>query len=123
MGNDAAIAGRRRDIKVTGLIGVAHFLSHFYQLTLPALFPLIHAEEGIGYAALGALVTVFFFLSGAFQTPAGFLVDRLGGRRMLIGGMALLAASIVALSDPDVAAALDRSRAEKTANVPEAPSG
>jgi len=91
---DSAIAGRRRDIKVTGLIGTAHFLSHYYQLTLPALFPLIHAEEGIGYAALGALSSIFFFLSGVFQTPAGFLVDRIGGRRMLIGGMVLLAGSI-----------------------------
>ena len=91
---DAAIAARRRDIKVTGLVGTAHFLSHYYQLTLPALFPLIHAEEGISYGALGALTTVLFFTSGVLQTPAGFLVDRIGGRRMLIGGMTLLAASI-----------------------------
>jgi MFS family permease len=91
---DAAVADRRRDIKVSSLIGVVHFSSHFYQLSLPALFPLIHARDGISYVMLGALSTIFFFTSGVLQTPAGFLVDRIGGRRVLIGGMILLASSI-----------------------------
>lgn len=90
---DAALAARRLDIKVISLIGVAHFLSHMYQLALPALFPLIHRVEGIGYAELGVLSSVFFLTSGLCQAPAGFLVDRIGARPVLIGGMLLLTGS------------------------------
>lgn len=90
---DAALAARRLDIKVISLIGVAHFLSHIYQLALPALFPLIHRVEGFGYAELGVLSSVFFLTSGLCQAPAGFLVDRIGARPVLIGGMLLITGS------------------------------
>ena len=51
---DAALATRKLDIKVISLIGVAHFLSHCYQLALPALFPIIYRVEGIGIACSAA---------------------------------------------------------------------
>ena len=90
---DAALATRKLDIKVISLIGVSHFLSHCYQLSLPALFPLIHRVEGIGFTELGVLSSVFFLTSGLCQAPAGFLVDRVGARPVLIGGMLLLTGS------------------------------
>ena len=90
---DAALATRKLDIKVISLIGVSHFLSHCYQLALPALFPLIHRVEGIGFAELGVLSSVFFLTSGLCQAPAGFLVDRIGARPVLIGGMLLITGS------------------------------
>lgn len=98
----------RRDGKVISLIGLGHFASHFYQLSLPALIPLIHRGEGTSYTQLGLLVTLFFLASGVFQTPAGFLVDRIGARPVLIGGLVLLAGGIalmgVAPSYPVLAA-------------------
>jgi FSR family fosmidomycin resistance protein-like MFS transporter len=39
---------------VVGLIGAGHFLSHFYLLTLPPLFPLLKAEFGVSYIASSA---------------------------------------------------------------------
>jgi len=90
---DAALATRKLDIKVISLIGVSHFLSHCYQLSLPALFPLIHRVEGIGFTELGVLSSVFFLTSGLCQAPAGFLVDRIGARPVLIGGMLLITGS------------------------------
>ncbi len=87
---DAAAAATRRDVKVISLIGVAHLLSHVYHLSLPALFPIIHEIEGITYAELGVLASVFFVVSGLCQAPAGFLVDRVGARPVLIGGMFLI---------------------------------
>jgi MFS family permease len=87
---DAAIAATRRDVKVISLIGVVHLLSHVYHLALPALFPIIHKVEGISYAELGILASVFFITSGLCQAPAGFLVDRVGARPVLIAGMFLI---------------------------------
>lgn len=94
----AATADGTRDIKVISLIGVSHYLSHVYQLALPALFPLINRFEGISYIDLGVLTSVFFLTSGLGQTPAGFLIDKWGARPALFGGMALLAGSTAAFS-------------------------
>src|SRR5690242_18604066 len=77
-----------------GLIGVAHFFSHFLQLTLPPLFPLLKTVFGVPYVALGLAMTVFYAASGIGQTLSGFLVDRIGALRVLLAGMALFAAAI-----------------------------
>ncbi len=73
------------------MVGLAHSLSHFFQLALPPLFPLLKAEFGVSYAALGVLVGVFYVSSGIMQFAAGFAVDRVGARPVLLSGMALLA--------------------------------
>jgi MFS family permease len=92
---DATVSARR-DVKVMGLVGAAHSLSHFYQLALPPLFPFIKDEFGVGYAELGLLATLFYATSGVAQTPAGFLVDRFGARNVLFVGLGLLAAATAA---------------------------
>ena len=62
------------------MVGLAHSLSHFFQLALPPLFPLLKAEFGVSYAVLGSLIGVFYALSGLTQFAAGFIVDRFGAR-------------------------------------------
>jgi MFS family permease len=101
---DSLAAGTfRRDVKIIGLIGSAHCLSHFFQLVLPPLFPLLKAEFGVGYTTLGALVSVFYVASGLCQFGAGFAVDRFGARPVLFGGISLLAGgALVAGFMPDV---------------------
>ena len=89
--NTAPDLSFRRDAKVIGLVGVAHSLSHFFQLALPPLFPLLRDEFDVSFAALGALVAVFYVASGITQFAAGFAVDRVGARPVLLGGIALLA--------------------------------
>ncbi len=71
------------------MIGSGHGLSHFYLLALPPLFPLLIDEFDTSYAALGFLLTLFNLSSGTFQIPAGFLVDRIGARIVLLGGLAI----------------------------------
>jgi MFS transporter, FSR family, fosmidomycin resistance protein len=83
-----------RDAAIVGTISAAHFCSHFYQFTLPLLFPRIQAEYGVGFTELGLLVTVFYASSGFAQTAAGFLVDHVGPARVLAAGLGLLAASM-----------------------------
>jgi FSR family fosmidomycin resistance protein-like MFS transporter len=81
----------RRDARVIGVVAGAHLLSHFFQLALPPLFPLLRAEFGASYAVLGTLVGVYYAASGITQFAAGFAVDRLGARPVLLAGLALAA--------------------------------
>jgi len=74
-----------------GVVGLAHAVSHFLQLALPPVFPLLRAEFGVSYAALGTLVGVFYAASGITQFVSGFAVDRLGARPVLLAGLALMA--------------------------------
>ena len=92
----AAVSSFRADAKVIGLVSVAHGFSHFYQLCIPPLFPLLKDEFGVGYAALGAAMAVFYAVSGVLQTAAGFFVDRFGARAILLAGVALVAAGTLA---------------------------
>jgi MFS family permease len=90
----SAIATHRRDIQIMGAIGIAHFFSHFFQLVLAPLFPLISTDLGISNVELGLLVSVFFVASAGFQTPSGFLVDRIGARPVLIGGLGMMSVAV-----------------------------
>jgi MFS transporter, FSR family, fosmidomycin resistance protein len=83
-----------RDVAIVATISAAHFCSHFYQFTLPLLFPRIAQEYGVGFTELGLVVTVFYASSGFAQTAAGFLVDHVGPARVLAAGLGLLAASM-----------------------------
>jgi MFS family permease len=80
-----------------GLIGAGHFMSHFYGLTLPPMFPIFKAEFGVSYAALGLLMAAYSLIGGLLQAPVGYLVDRIGPGRVLIIGMALIAVAIGAI--------------------------
>lgn len=81
------------DVRTIALIGVAHGTSHFFHLMLPPLFPWLMRDFSLGFTAAGALMTLFFVVSGIGQALAGFVVDRWGARRVLFGGLALLSLS------------------------------
>jgi len=83
----------RHDVAVMVLVGLAHGASHFFQLLLPPLFPFLKDEFSVSYTELGLIMTLFYTTSGLLQTPAGFLVDRIGARRVLIGGLTLCCAA------------------------------
>lgn len=90
----AADADRASDFQVIGLVGAAHFVSHIYIFGLPILFPFLRAEFDVSYTALGGVIAIFNVLTGALQTPAGFLADRTSARTVLIGGLVLGALSL-----------------------------
>src|SRR5665213_1543096 len=89
----AQMPGRARDARIIGLVSGAHFISHLYMLVLPPVFAFIKADYAVSYAELGFAIATFNVVSAAFQTPAGFLVDRFGAPRLLIAGLALSAFS------------------------------
>lgn len=93
-----AATSLRSDATVISLVGFAHGTSHFFHFVMPPLFPYLMREFGLSFTQAGALMTVFFVVSGVGQALAGFVVDRVGALRVLCGGMALLAASGLLLS-------------------------
>ena len=94
----AQLSARGHYAAVMGLIGSGHALSHFYVLALPPLFPLLKEDLGVSYAALGLLVSLFNIVTGAFQVPAGMLVDRFGARVLLGAGLAILGVCFAGIS-------------------------
>ena len=80
----------RQDATLIALVGMAHSISHFSQLLLAPLFPWLKDAFHVSYAELGLLMTIFFVVSCAVQTLSGFVVDRIGPRPVLFGGLALL---------------------------------
>ena len=90
-----------RDAKVIALVCVPHMLSHAYFLVLPTLFPLLKTALGLSYTDLGLALTAFGLAAGLGQIPVGFAVDWLGGRRLLIAGMAVQGTAIALIGFVD----------------------
>jgi MFS family permease len=86
-----------RDARVNLLIGTGHFLSHFYVLCLPPLIVVWRDEFDVSYALLGLAPALMSGVTALLQTPVGFLVDRYGARRFLVGGTLLMTLAMAAM--------------------------
>jgi MFS family permease len=84
---------RFSELRVVAPICVAHFLSHYYMIMLAPLFAFVRADYGVSYTDLALALTAFNVVSAVFQTPVGFLVDRIGARVVLVAGVLLGAAA------------------------------
>lgn len=78
------------DVRVIGLVGAGHMISHFSQLLLAPLFPLLKVAFNVSYAELGFLMMIFFGVSCGVQALSGFAVDKFGPRPILFAGLTLL---------------------------------
>lgn len=94
----AAAGSLRHDATVISLVAFAHGTSHFFHFVLPPIFPYLMRDFGLNFTQAGALMTVFFVVSGVGQALAGFAVDRFGALRVMCGGVALLGVSGLLLS-------------------------
>ena len=88
-------------VRALGLVGAAHFMSHFYGMALPPLFPFLHQDLGISYTVLGVLFSAKKITSGVLQLPAGIVVDRVGAKAMLLFGLLAcsLAIGLIGITD------------------------
>ena len=86
-----------RDLATLTAVSLAHWVSHVHILVLALLIPLLNKELGVGFLNLGAAITIFSIVSGLTQAPVGFLVDKLGPRRILTAGLCLGGAAFVGL--------------------------
>ena len=96
MSNPAAVRPAS-EARVLSLIGVGHFLSHFYILCIPPMLPLLAREFEVGFAMLGAAIAGYAWVGGVLQATVGSLIDRFGARQMLAAGLGLNAAAIAAI--------------------------
>src|SRR6476646_6607391 len=86
-----------RTTRVNLLISNGHFLSHFYVLCLPTMFLTWKDTFDVSFSQLGLVIALMSGTTALLQTPVGFLVDRHGARRFLIGGALLMSLSIAAM--------------------------
>jgi MFS family permease len=86
----AALPSRASDVKLIGLVGLAHAISHFSQLLLAPLFPWLKDAFNVSFTELGLVLTVFFVVSCMVQAASGFIVDKLGPRPVLFVGLGML---------------------------------
>ena len=82
-------ASRAPQFRIVGAVSAAHFVSHYYILLLAPLLPFVRADYGVSYTEIGLAWAAFNVVSATLQTPAGFLVDRLGARILLIAGLVI----------------------------------
>jgi len=100
----AAAPAGRREIEAIAVIGFGHGVSHFFHLMIPPLFPWLMKDFGLSFTQAGLLTGVFFTISGFGQAAAGFVVDRLGARRVLLAGMGMFAlAGVILAAAPNYA--------------------
>src|SRR5215213_416152 len=90
----------KSDSSLRALAGVstAHWVSHFYLLVLPMLFPFLKAQLGVGYIELGLALTVFAVVSGLTQGPMGYVADHIGARKVLLVGLAIGGLALILLA-------------------------
>ncbi|MGB9319920.1 MAG: MFS transporter, partial [Pseudolabrys sp.] len=89
-------ASRPSYVRLVGVVSVAHFVSHYYIILLAPLMPFVRAEYGVSYTEIGLAFAAFNIVSAVGQTPAGFLVDRVGARALLVAGLLTGAAALIA---------------------------
>ena len=74
------------------ICGGAHALHDGFTDLLNVLYPLLQAQFGLSYAAIGALKAVYSGAMAVGQIPSGWLSGQLGSVAVLAGGTGLVAA-------------------------------
>jgi len=77
--------------KTLTVCGSAHALHDGFTDLLNVLYPLLQAQFGLSYAAIGALKMVYSGAMASGQIPSGWLAGRIGGVTVLVSGTALVA--------------------------------
>src|SRR4051812_48159528 len=77
--------------KTLVVCGGAHALHDGFTDLLNVLYPLLQAQFGLDYAAIGALKTVYSGAMASGQIPSSWLARKIGGVTVLTAGTALVA--------------------------------
>jgi FSR family fosmidomycin resistance protein-like MFS transporter len=77
--------------KTLAVCGGAHALHDGFTDLLNVLYPLLQAQFGLSYAAIGALKATYSGAMASGQIPSGWLAGRVGSVTVLAAGTALIA--------------------------------
>jgi CP family cyanate transporter-like MFS transporter len=89
------VTGRGRILLVFALIVFIGVNLRSVIMAIPPVLPLIQRDLDLSYTATGLLTSLPLLLMGGFALPAGLLAGRLGGRRIVALGLALLAGGAI----------------------------
>ena len=79
----------RRGLIIVTTLATAYVASHFFRASNVTIGLDLMRDLAIGPEALGALTGAFFFGLASSQIPCGFLFDRFGPRRSVVGMLIL----------------------------------
>lgn len=79
----------RRGLTIVATLAIAYVASHFFRASNVTIGLDLMRDLGIGPQALGGLTGAFFFGFAAMQIPCGFLFDRYGPRKTVVGMLVL----------------------------------
>ena len=80
---------------VVSLVSGGHFVSHFYILAFPPLFPLLAGEFGLSNTELGGVVSAIMLPVLVLQIPVGEVVDRVGAKPVFVAGIVVTALGVL----------------------------
>ncbi|SFS07956.1 Sugar phosphate permease [Halomicrobium zhouii] len=86
------------DRAITGFAMAGHGMVHVFELSIPILMTVWLVEFPVTAATLGAIVGVGYGLFGLGALPGGVLVDRVGGRTMIVACLFGMGGSFLALA-------------------------
>jgi MFS family permease len=89
--DQAGIGAILSDRRVTSVILVVFFVMAGAGLVLPVLPLFARSSFGVGYGAVGVLVSAYGLARLVFDLVAGPIVDRLGERVTAVGGLVVIA--------------------------------
>jgi MFS transporter, CP family, cyanate transporter len=89
------VTGRGSIVLVFALIVFVGVNLRSVIMAVPPVLPLIQHDLRLSYTATGLLTSLPLLIMGGFALPAGLLAGRLGGRRVVAIGLALLAMGAV----------------------------
>lgn len=87
-----AVSAASTSRRTLAVCGGAHALHDGFTDLLNVLYPLLQAQFGLSYGAIGALKTCYSGAMASGQIPSGHLAERFGGVRILAIGTMLIAA-------------------------------
>lgn len=78
-------------------LSIAHFAGHVSTSLLSALLPFIRDTFALSNTQAGFAVTAYTIASGITNAPFGLLADRIGARRVIIGGLVVVGLASVGI--------------------------
>jgi MFS family permease len=83
----------KRGTRDIGLLALLHSVQHVYLNALPPLYYLLRAEFNVSTFQIGLIGSVLGVIS-ILQGPAGYLVERVGGKRLAVLSMLICSAAV-----------------------------